>query len=141
VVHLRDHQRRLLYTLIPQGHMPARTVCRVPIRPPADDQRPVHTAEGMWQTSGVTVMPARNRCLSPGLEAVLYGRLRPGVRRTLAGSHKAHWVALVCRTPPAGRDRWRWRRFTTRVVEVGLVDDVASATVRRGPKNYMLKPW
>jgi transposase len=97
----------------------------------ADAQQPVQIIAAMLHTSAVTVTQTCKRFLHAGLEAALYDRPRPGSRRKLDGRHEAHLVALAGRTPPAGRDRWRLRLFADRLVELGLVEELSYATVRR----------
>ena len=131
VVQLSDHLRGLLDALIQKGNAPARTVRRAHTLLLAHEQQPVQTIAAMWHTSAVTVTQTCKRFLTAGLEAALYDRLRPGSRRKLDGRQDAHLVALACRTPPAGRDRWSLRLLAERVVELGIVDDISYATVRR----------
>jgi hypothetical protein len=130
-VQLREHQRGLLYALIQKGHAPARTVRRAHTLLLADAQQPLQTIAAMLHTSAVTVTQTYKRFLQAGLEAALSDRPRPGSRRKLAGRQEAHLVALACSTPPAGRDRWSLRLLADRLVELGLIETVSYATVRR----------
>jgi transposase len=130
-VQLSDHQRELLYALIQKGSAPARTVRRAHTLLLADEQQPTQTIAAMLHTSAVTVMQTCKRFLTAGLEAALYDRPRPGSRRKLDGRQEAHLVALACRTPPAGRDRWSLRLLADRLVELGIIEAVSYATVRR----------
>jgi transposase len=131
VVHLSDDQRELLYALIQKGTAPARTVRRAHTLLLADEQQPVQTVAAMLHTSAVTVTQTCKRLLHMGLDAALYDRPRPGSRRKLDGRQEAHLVALACSTPPAGRDRWSLRLLADRMVELGLVEGLSYATVRR----------
>jgi transposase len=131
VVQLDEHQRGLLYALIQKGHTSARTTRRAHTLLLADEQQPVQTIAAMLHTSAVTVTQTCKRMLSAGLEAALYDRPRPGSRRKLDGRQEAHLVALACSTPPAGRERWSLRLLADRMVELGLIEEVSYATVRR----------
>jgi transposase len=131
VVHLSDDQRELLYALIQKGTAPARTVRRAHTLLLADEQQPVQTVAAVLHTSAVTVTQTCKRLLHMGLDAALYDRPRPGSRRKLDGRQEAHLVALACSTPPAGRDRWSLRLLADRMVELGLVEGLSYATVRR----------
>jgi hypothetical protein len=131
VVHLSDDQRELLYALIQKGTAPTRTVRRAHTLLLADEQQPVQTVAAMLHTSTVTVTQTCKRLLDAGLDAALYDRPRPGSRRKLDGRQDAHLVALACSTPPAGRDRWSLRLLADRMVELGLVEGLSYATVRR----------
>jgi len=131
VVQLSHDQRELLYALIQKGHAPARTVRRAHTLLLADEQQPVQTIALMLHTSAVTVTQTCRRFLHAGLETALYDRPRPGSRRKLDGREEAHLVALACSTPPAGRERWSLRLLADRLVELGLVEEISYATVRR----------
>jgi transposase len=131
VVQLDEHQRGLLYALIQKGHASARTIRRAHTLLLADEQQPVQTIAAMLHTSAVTVTQTCKRMRSAGLEAALYDRPRPGSRRKLDGRQEAHLVALACSTPPAGRERWSLRLLADRMVELGLIEEVSYATVRR----------
>jgi transposase len=131
VVHLNEHDRELLYALIQKGNAPARTVRRAHTLLLADEQQPTQIIAAMLHTSAVTVTQTCKRFLTAGLEPALYDRPRPGSRRKLDGRQEAHLVALACSRPPAGRDRWSLRLLADRVVELGIVDGISYATVRR----------
>jgi hypothetical protein len=78
-VHLSEHQRGQLYTIIQKGHAAARTIRRVHTLLLADEQRPVQTIAAMLHTSGVPISRrasgfcargSRPRCMiGPGREA------------------------------------------------------------------------
>jgi putative transposase len=117
IVHLSEDQRGLLYALIQKGNASARPVRRAHTLLLADERQPVQTIAAMLHTSAVTVTQTCKHLLHAGLETALSDRPRPGSRRTLEGRQEAHLVALACRTPPAGRDRWSLRLLADRLVE------------------------
>jgi transposase len=131
VVQLSDHFRGLLLALIQKGNAPPRPVRRAHTLLLADEQQPVQLIAAMLHTSAVTVTQTCKRFLQVGLEAALSERPRPGSRRKLDGRQEAHLVALACSRPPAGRDRWSLRLLADRVMELGIVEDISYATVRR----------
>ncbi len=131
VVQLSEAQRGLLYALIQKGHAPARTVRRAHTLLLADEQQPTHRIAAMLHASVVTITHTCKRYLTAGLEAALYDQPRPGSRRKLDGRQEAHLVALTCSAPPAGRDRWSLRLLADRAVELGIVEHLSYATVRR----------
>jgi Homeodomain-like domain len=130
VVQVSAAQCGWLSALMQKGNAPARTGRRAPTPLLAPAQQPVHTMAAMLPPSAVTVTQTCQPFLTAGLEAALYDRPRPGSRRKLDGRQEAHLVALACRRPP-GRDRWSLRLLAARVVELGLVEAISSATVRR----------
>jgi len=131
VVQLSEDQHGLLYALIQKGNAPARTIRRAHTLLLADEQHPAQTIAAMLHTSAVTVTQTCKRFLTMGLEAALYDLPRPGSRRKLDGRQEAHLVALACSAPPAGRARWSLRLLADRIVELGIVETVSYATVRR----------
>ena len=131
VVQLSEAQCGLLYALIQKGNAPARTVRRAHTLLLAHEQQPAQTIAAMLHTSAVTVTQTCKQFLTAGLEAALYDRPRPGSRRKLDGRQEAHLVALACSSPPAGRARWSLRLLADRMVELGLIETVSYATVRR----------
>ena len=131
VVHLSEDQRGLLCVLIQKGNAPTHTVRRAHTLLLAGEQQPVQTMAAMLHTSAVTVTQTCKRFLHAGLEATLSDCPRPGSRRKLDGRQEAHLVALACSMPPAGRDRWSLRLLADRLVELGIMETVSSATVRR----------
>jgi transposase len=131
IVQLSEDQRGLLYALIQKGNAPARTVRRAHTLLLAHEQQPAQTMAAMLHTSAVTVTQTCKRFLTAGLEAALYERLRPGARRKLDERQEAHLVALACGPPPAGRERWSLRLLADRIVELGIIETVSYATVRR----------
>ena len=131
VVQLSEDQRGLLFALIQKGNAPARTIRRAHTLLLADEQQPTQTIAAMLHTSAVTATQTCKRFLTAGLEAALYDRPRLGSRRKLDGRQEAHLVALACSTSPTGRDRWSLRLLADRIVELGIVETVSYATVRR----------
>jgi transposase len=131
VVQLSTHQRSQLYALIQKGNAPVRTIRRAHTLLLADEEQPAATIAAMLHTSAMTVTLTCKQYLTAGLEAALYDRPRPGARRKLDGRQEAHLVALACSAPPAGRERWSLRLLADRVVELGIVEHLSYATVRR----------
>jgi transposase len=120
-----------LYALIQKGNAPVRTIRRAHTLLLADEEQPAATIAAMLHTSAMTVTLTCKQYLTAGLEAALYDRPRPGARRKLDGRQEAHLVALACSAPPAGRERWSLRLLAGRVVELGIVEHLSYATVRR----------
>jgi transposase len=131
VVQLRTHQRSQLYALIQKGNASARTIRRAHTLLLADEGQPAATIAATLPTSTATVTLTCKRVLTAGLEAALSDRPRPGGRRKLDGRQEAHLVALACSAPPAGREHRSLRLLADRVVALGIVEALSSATVRR----------
>ncbi len=78
-----------------------------------------------------TVRNIRKRFAEEGLSAALSEQPRPGARRKLDGKQEAFLVALVCSTPPQGREHWTMRLLADKLVELGVVESISDETVRR----------
>ncbi len=91
---------------------------------------------GALEVSRSTVARVRQRYVSAGLDTAL-ARKAPDreYRRTLDGEQEAHLIALACRTPPDGRQRWTLRLLAERLVALEVVDTVSYETVRQTLKQ------
>ena len=131
LVQLSTQQRSQLYALIQKGNAPARAIRRAHTLLLADEEQPVTLIAAALHTSAVTVTQTCKRYLTAGLKAALYDQPRPGACRKLDGRQEAHLIALACSAPPLGRERWSLRLLADRAVELGIVEDLSYATVRR----------
>jgi hypothetical protein len=140
VVQLRTHPRSQLSALMQKGHASARTIRRAQTLLLADEGQPAATSAATRQTATATVTLTCKRVLTAGLEAALDDRPRPGGRRQRDGRQEAPLVALACSAPPTGRAHWSLRLLADRVVDVGIVAALSSATGRRVRKKTRCSP-
>lgn len=131
IVDLTTDEYAYLYNLIKQGKTAARKVARAHIllqaAEGATDEEIVETLRNGLST----VHRTRQRFVEQGLEGALTERTRQGARPKLDGKQEAFLVALVCSTPPAGRDCWTMQLLADRLIELKLIDSLSDETVRR----------
>ena len=53
----------------------------------------------------------------------------------LAGEQEARLIAIACSSPPEGRARWTLQLLADPLVELDIVDDISSETVRQTVKK------
>jgi putative transposase len=132
-LYLKPEQRGELETLIKSGNAPARVQTRARIllladRSQGDFRKDAHIAEVLMCTPG-TVLTIRHRFLQEGLQAALYDRPRPGAVPKITGDIEAQIAVIACSDPPDGQARWTIRLLTSRVIELGLLDEVDPSTI------------
>ena len=80
-----------------------------------------------------TVERVRRRFVEQGLEAALVRKKqdRPSRPRKLDGHGEARLIALACSEPPPGRCDWTLRLLADKLVELDIVESIATETVRQ----------
>jgi hypothetical protein len=129
----RDHLKRL----IAAGTDSARKLTHARILLKADQGSsgpawPDEAIAAAVEVSQPTVSRIRQQDVTAGLEAALNRRAptREDVRK-LDGAQEARLIARVCGKPPKGVERWTLRLLAAKLVELEVVDDISSQTVRR----------
>jgi transposase len=142
-MHLSQDERQELTRLVNSGHHPARMIRRAQILLRSDDG---WTDEAIGAALGVcrqTVHDVRKQAVNEGVDACLRhtsGR-RPGQQpKALDGVAEAHLVALTCREPPAGHERWTLRLLAEQMVVLEYVTAVSHETVRQVLKKTNSSP-
>ena len=139
-VTLTEEERARLEALTQKGRVAARTVTHAWILLKADagpggpawSDAQIRTAFGVgWST----IARVRRAWVEEGLDAALSPkRPAPRLPAKLDGENEAHLIALVCSTPPEGRDRWTLRLLAARFVTLEG-ETVSYETVRRTLKK------
>ena len=80
------------------------------------------------------------RFIDLGLEGALGEKKRTGRPRVFDGKDRANITALACSTPPEGYSQWSLRLLADRAVELGYVDEISHAGVRKILKKTKLSP-
>src|SRR5690348_2630914 len=115
IVRLTQQQRQELHHLISTGEEAARKLlhARILLRADAGAQGPGWTDEQISEALDVstsTLVRVRREFAHQGLQAALTRRALSRSRpRRLDGDQEAHVIALVCSTPPQGRNHWSLR--------------------------------
>ena len=142
-VRLSKDEQQELARLVSRGSHPVRMVRRAQIL--------LRSAEG-WTDPAIaaalgvsrqTVYEVRKQAVTEGVDACLRhtsGR-RPGQQaKALDGVAEAHLVALTCREPPAGHERWTLRLLAEQMVVLEYVTAVSHETVRQVLKKTSSSP-
>lgn len=144
VTKLTAEERQQLEELLSSGMIPARTLKHAQILLKSDS-----SPEGAnwsyqqiceaFDVAPLTVMHIRKRYSQEGLAAALH-RKKPEreYEHCLDGEAEAHLVALVCGTPPQGKDRWTLRLLKKRMMELTYTDAVSHETIRTTLKKMNL---
>ena len=102
------------------------------------------TAPKAAEAIGLTAKAVRqiaHRYNGGGLERALYEKQRPGASALLDDSQKQRIIAMVCSSPPGGRERWTVRLIVEEAVRRKLVTTVGRETIRVLLQSHELKPW
>lgn len=142
-VHLSKDERQELTRLVSSGSHPARLVRRAQILLRSSDGWTDPAIGAALGVSRQTIHVVRKQAVSEGVDACLRhtsGR-RPGQQaKALDGVAEAHLVALTCREPPAGHERWTLRLLAEQMVVLEYVTAVSHETVRQVLKKMNSNP-
>lgn len=137
VVTLSEVERARLRTLSGGGVAPASalTHARVLLKANQGEGGPGWTdaaIAGALEIGQATVARVRRAYATDGLDAALQ-REAPEreYARKLAGAQEARLVALACRPPPEGYERWSLRLLAGRLVTLEIAAAVSHETVRQ----------
>lgn len=131
VVDLTDEERASLDKLIRGGTTSARKLRRAHTLLLADEGKTDREIAAALHTSPSTVHRTRRRFVEGGLDRALNEDPRPGARRKLDEKGEAVLETLARSEPPAGRQRWTLQLLADRLVEMKVVEEISSETVRK----------
>jgi transposase len=137
-VTLTADERQSLHDLIAAGKAAALKLAhaRILLKADAAPDGPAWTDDRIAEAVEVnrtTVERVRQRFVEQGLAAALDRKKqdRPSRQRKLDGAGEARLIALACSEPPLGRAAWTLRLLADQLVELELVDTIATETVRQ----------
>lgn len=107
IVDLTAQEHEYLSHLIKQGKPSARKVARAQVLLQADEGATDEEIAETLRLGLSTIHRPRQRFVDGGLSPALTEQARRGADPKLDGKQAAFLVALVCSTPPAGRNRSR----------------------------------
>ena len=134
VVRLTEEERQSLQALLSGKRVAADRALRARILLKADadgDALPDTEVAEALHVGLSTIHRLRQRLVEEGLEAALLRR-PVSVRRApkLDGAKEARLIAIACSRPPEGRARWTLKLLADKLVELEVVDSIATETVR-----------
>jgi transposase len=142
VVDLSEEEQALLNGLMTSGTQRVRKITHARILLKANsgwaDQQ-IHEA---LDISIPTIERVRQRFVEQGIDRALNPRrTRRKYLRELDGVQEAYLIALACRQPPAGYQRWSLRLLAREMVRLEYIDELSHETVRQVLNDNELKPW
>jgi transposase len=137
---LSDDDRQARRALTHTGKTAARKLNRARSLLLADEGRAEQAISARLATSGNTVWRTKVRYTEGGLAWALEEAPRPGAPPKLDGKQEAMLVALACREAPDGREGWTMPLLAARLVELGVVAQIADETVRTRLKKTCSSP-
>jgi hypothetical protein len=130
---LTDQEREYLLKCTKSGDWSPREVKRAQILLKADKNNDAKVdlkiAEEL-HCCHYTVSKLRKRFGKNRLE-VIHDKSRSGRPKIIDGNVEAHVIAIVCSTPPEGRERWTMRLVADRVVQLTDLESCSEFAVRQ----------
>ena len=144
IVRLTEEERKYLIELTKTGKVAAKKIthARILLRTDANKENENFKDEvikDLEHVSSKTVSRIRQLFVEEGLEAALnrkpHKRVKP---RSLDGEQEAKLVAICCSQAPEGRARWTLKLLSNQLVEMKVVESIATETVRLTLKKMNL---
>jgi transposase len=141
VVRLTEDERQSLQALLSGKRVAADRALRARILLKADldgDAWPDTEIADTLDVGLSTIHRLRQRLVEDGLEAAL-SRRPVSTRRApkLDGAQEARLIAIACGPAPEGRARWTLKLLADKLVELEVVDSIATETVRQTLKKRL----
>jgi transposase len=130
---LTAEERAYLIKNTKGGDWSPREVKRAQILLKADknnDAKEDHEISEELRCSQFTVQKLRERFAKERL-GVIHDKERSGRPKIIDGDVEAHVIAIVCSTPPAGRERWTMQLIADRVVQLTDLESCSEFAVRQ----------
>lgn len=139
VVRLTEEERQSLQALLSRKRVAADRALRARILLKADLDADAWSDPEIAEALDVglsTIHRLRQRLVEDGLEAALSRRSMSRDRLPkLDGAKEARLIAIACGPAPEGRARWTLRLLADKLVELEVVDSIATETVRQTLKK------
>ena len=144
IVRLTEEERKYLIELTKTGKVAAKKIihARILLRTDANKENENFKDEvikDLEHVSSKTVSRIRQLFVEEGLEAALnrkpHKRVKP---RSLDGEQEAKLVSICCSQAPEGRARWTLKLLSNQLVEMKVVESIATETVRLTLKKMNL---
>ena len=135
-VQLKEEEREQLKEFVSKGQAKAYQIQHANILLAADINGPAWIDADIAQALAIninTVGRIRQRFYEQGLTAALKRKKQdyPSRKPIMDGAAEAHLLAMACSQPPEGRSHWTLKLLADKIVELEIVEDVSSETIRR----------
>ena len=152
IIKLTEEERKQLEGILNKGIHPAQQVKRAKVLLALDQlshyqngpkRKYMPTLAGIaarCEVHATTVNVISKQFVEEGLEATITRKKRetPPIKPIVDGEKEARIIALACSDPPEGYSRWSLRLLETKVVELGIMDQVSDTTIGRVLKKTRL---
>ena len=138
MINLSEPERTALESFVRRGKGNARNITRAHLLLKSAEGWSLSDLADMYQVSQATVSNVRKRYREAGIEGVLKDKVQQNRRRALAGAEEAFMVAVACSPVPEGHDHWTVRMLQSKLVEMGVVEEVGRSTIHRLLKKMNL---
>lgn len=129
-IKLTPKERQTLLAIVSKGRNQAVVIRRAHILLKSDEGKTDREISEQLYIDDETVRRTRLRFCAEGLDNALVDKPGRGSSAKLDETQEAHLTALACTDPPDGRARWTLELLAQRLVEAGVVDQIAPETVR-----------
>jgi transposase len=130
IIALLPHEKKKLKAIVSSGQNKAVVIRRAHILLKADEGKTDAEIGQILYVSEQTIRRTRLRFNEDGLQAALEDKPHPRPTHKLNEKEEAQLVATTCSTPPPGHARWTLELLRERLIQDGIVVDIAPETVR-----------
>jgi transposase len=93
------------------------------------------------EVSTKTIYRLRKKFVEEGFDACLKRKGYTNTRRkTFEGEEEAQLIAICCTKPPKGFSKWTLNLLKDKVIELNIVENTSTETIRRTLKKMNLNP-
>lgn len=140
MIELSEGERSEVEGFIRRGKANARTLTRAHILLKDAEGWSITRLAETFGVSPATVSNLRKRFGEGGVTGVLTDKVQQKRRRALSGAGEALLVAIACSPVPDGHDHWTIRMIQSKLVEMGVIEQVGRGTVHTLMKKMNLNP-
>ena len=139
-IKLTPKERQKLLAMVSKGRNQAVVIRRAHILLKSDEGKTDREIGAQLYIDDEPVRRTRLRFCEEGLDSALVDKPGRGSSAKLDEVQQAHLTALACTQPPDGRARWTLELLAQRLVEAGVIEQIAPETVRLILKKNKLSP-
>ena len=139
IVTLNEEERAALEKVAPSTHRSVREKTRARILLLADTAcsrqqgaslKDEEIARRLW-VAPLTVSQIRKRaCQRGAVESIEHKEQAKRKARKLDGGQEAQLIAVTCSAPPEGQKRWTLKLLRERLIEMEVVEEIGTETIR-----------
>lgn len=129
-VNLTRKERQKLLAMVSKGRNQAVAIRRAHLLLKSDEGKTDREICDQLYIGEETVRRTRLRFCEEGLDSALSDKPGRGATAKMSEGQEAHLTALACTEPPNGRARWTLELLARRLMDEGVIEQIAPETVR-----------